>query len=250
MESRFVTWMTPSEIVSYGFAVSPVVMMNEAHNGMSRCARTRRIGREILPAAHAAGCRHLAMEALPNVGDGPAVGVVSLPNGGYVAQPEMREFIDAARALGWTLIAYETSDHDVELSMESTNRREIVQASNLVAACRQIDAPMLVWCGNSHHATLAAQDWTPMGVRFIELAGFRHFSIDQTDTVSFDGVRRPNIELTDELRATLDALGGTAGFVSSDPPPRLEVPEHHDALILSTDNEMIGDPPASLPQFS
>ena len=88
-----------------------------------------------------------------------------------------------------------------------------------------------------------------MGVRFIELAGFRHFSIDQTETVSFGGKRRPNIELTDELRATLDALGGTAGFIAGDEPPGLLVPDHHDALILSTDNDMVGAPPTSILQF-
>jgi hypothetical protein len=243
MDPRAVRWMTPSEIVSHGFAASPVVMMNEAHNGMSRCARTRRIGREILPAAHAAGCRHLAMEALPNVGDGPTVGTVVLPDGGYVAQAEMRAFIDAARALGWTLIAYETSYHDVELSMESTNRRELVQASNLVAAWHQIgQSPMLVWCGNGHHAKRPAMDWTPMGVRFVELAGIEHFAIDQTMTVSFDGVQRPNVELIDAWRAEVDGRGGTAGFVAGDVPDGLDHwLDIYDALILSTDNEMIGE---------
>ena len=92
------TWMTPSEIASYGFARSPVVMMNEAHNGMSRCARTRRIGREILPAAHAAGCRTLAMEAIPNLGEGPSL-LTSPPEVGYLAQPEMRELVEGAWAM-------------------------------------------------------------------------------------------------------------------------------------------------------
>jgi hypothetical protein len=233
-----VTWMSPSEIVSHGFGTSPVVMMNEAHNMWLRCARTRRIGREILPTAHDAGCRHLAMEALPNMGDGPTVGVESLPDGGYVAQPEMCEFIDAARGLGWTLVGYEIC-YDDGLSIESTNRRELVQASNLVAAWHLIDeAPMLVWCGNGHHAKRSAMDWIPMGVRFTELAGFEPFSIDQTATVSFAAGHHPNIELTDDLRRTLDGFGGTAGFVAADPPPGLEVPDHFDALILSRDNDM------------
>lgn len=251
MDPRAVTWMTPSEIVTQGFATSPVVMMNEAHNGMSRCARTRQVGREILPAAHAAGCRHLAMEALSNLGRGPTIGVASLRDGGYLAQPEMREFIDAARDLGWTLIGYEIGwtvtpieRRDNPLTWAATNHRELVQAENLVAAWLQIDhAPMLVWCGNGHHATIAAREWTPMGVRFRDLAGVEHFAIDQTQTVSFDGVRPPNIELTDELRAALGMRGGTAGLIASDPPPGLEAPDHFDALILSTDNEMIGDPP-------
>jgi hypothetical protein len=243
MEPRAVTWMTPSEIVTHGFATSPVVMMNEAHNGMSRCARTRRVGREILPAAHEAGCRHLAMEAFPNVGE---TSVLTVPpfNTGYLRQPEMGELVQAAADLGWMFVAYEINYHDDELSMESTNRRELVQAENLVAAWHEIDrAPMLVWCGNSHHAKRSAMDWTPMGVRFMQLAGFEHFSIDQTKTISFAPGHQPCIELTDELRRELAARGGTSGFVAADPPPGLEVPDHCDALILSTDNEMIGHPP-------
>jgi hypothetical protein len=247
--------MTPSEIVTYGFGVSPVVMMNEAHNGMSRCARTRRIGREILPAAHSAGCRHLAMEALPNLDAGPTVGVVSLPDGGYVAQPEMREFIEAARGLGWTLVSYEIGwlvrpqEHQNDpLTMAATNHRELVQAENVVAAWHQIgNAPMLVWCGNSHHAKRSAMDWTPMGVRFVELAGIEHFAIDQTLTIAFAPGQPPCIELTDAWRAELDVRGGTAGFVTDDSPEGLDMwLELFDGLILSTDNEMIGDPPLRL----
>jgi hypothetical protein len=105
--------MSPSEIVSYGFATSPVVMMNEAHNGMSRCARTRRIGRESLPM--------------------------------------------------------------------SPSRR------------------------------------------------------------SFAPEQRPNIELTDAWRAELDSRRGTAGFVTVVSPEGLEVPDHSDALILSTDNAMVDE---------
>jgi hypothetical protein len=120
--------MTPSEIVAHGFTASPVVMMNEAHNGMARCARTRRIGREILPAAHDAGCRHLAMEAIPNAGEGPTL--LTSPAGiGYLAQPEMRDFVDAAVRLGWTFVAYEINSQDDALTMEATCRRRIRRSS-------------------------------------------------------------------------------------------------------------------------
>jgi hypothetical protein len=243
MEQRAVTWMTPSEIVTYGFATSPVVMMNEAHNGMSRCPRTRQVGREILPAAHEAGCRHLAMEAFPNVGE---TSILTLPpyDTAYLRQPEMRAFVQAATDLGWTFVAYEINHPDAELSMKSTNRRELVQAENLVASWHEIDrAPMLVWCGNSHHAKLGGGGWVPMGVHFKNLAGLDQFSIDQTETISFTPGHRPYLELTDELRRELAVRGGTSGFVAADPPPGLVVPDHVDALILSTDNEMVGDPP-------
>jgi hypothetical protein len=245
-----VTWMTPPEIVAYGFERSPVVMMNEAHSRMSRCARTRRTGREILPAAHEAGCRHIAMEALPNLDAGPTFGVTSLPKLGYAGQPDMRELIHAALDLGWTLIAYEIgwlvtppAHRDDPLTWDATNHRELVQAENLVSAWHQInEAPMLVWCGNSHHAKRSAMEWTPMGVRFLELAGIEHFAIDQTQTISFTPGDRPNVELTAEWRAQLELRGGTAGFVAIDAPEGLDVPDHCDALILSTDNEMVDEP--------
>jgi hypothetical protein len=59
-----VIWRTPEELVEIGFERSRVVMMNEAHNGLERCIRTRDIGRRILPTALRLGVRHLAMEAL------------------------------------------------------------------------------------------------------------------------------------------------------------------------------------------
>lgn len=209
------TWMTPSEIVIHGFATTPVVMMNEAHNGWSRCARTRRIGREILPAAHEAGCRHLAMEALPNQAGGANILTSPSLEHGYLAQPEMRELVEAAARLGWSFVSYEINYHDDEVSMDATNRRELVQAEYLVAAWQQIDRrPLLVWCGNSHHAKIDGQGWTSMGVHFKNLAGFEQFSIDQTATISFAPGNRPNIELTDDLRAAIDARGGTAGFIA------------------------------------
>jgi hypothetical protein len=57
-------WRTPQELVEEGFRRSRVVMLNEAHDGLTRCVRTRQLGRQILPSAHAMGVRHLAMEAL------------------------------------------------------------------------------------------------------------------------------------------------------------------------------------------
>ena len=40
-------------------------MANEAHNGFARCVRTREVGVRMIWAAHEAGGRRLAMEALP-----------------------------------------------------------------------------------------------------------------------------------------------------------------------------------------
>jgi hypothetical protein len=46
-----------------------------------------------------------------------------------------------------------------------------------------------------------------------------------------------------EHRFSVDLL--TRGDEVLDRPRGLDVPDHHDALILSTDNEMVGEPPPS-----
>ena len=51
-------WRTPQELVQEGFGRGRVVMLNEAHHGLKRCVRTRELGRQILPSAHAMGVRH------------------------------------------------------------------------------------------------------------------------------------------------------------------------------------------------
>jgi hypothetical protein len=63
-EAFSIRWRAPEELVQIGFSRSRVVMMNEAHNGWLRCVRTRTLGTRALPVPHAAGVRHLAMEAL------------------------------------------------------------------------------------------------------------------------------------------------------------------------------------------
>ncbi len=238
------TWLSPDAIVERGFARSRVVMMNEGHNGLVRCPRTRRVGKAILPTAHAAGCRYLALEALWN--RRPGATFVSAHDGsGYLEQPEMRELVDAALALGWKLVAYECNpDHvppgmlDNPMTTEFANWRERRQAENLAAAVAHLDAKLLVWCGNSHHLKISRSDWVPMGVHFVELVGDA-FCIDQLATVSLAPEHRPFRTVTPELAAMLDAFGGTAGFVCDAPPAGYTAPEGWDAMVLSTDNAVI-----------
>jgi hypothetical protein len=54
-------------------------MADEAHNGMARCVRTRDVGVRIVQAAHEAGVRRLAMEALPEP-DADTLGPILLAN--------------------------------------------------------------------------------------------------------------------------------------------------------------------------
>jgi hypothetical protein len=174
-------WRTPQELVEEGFRRSRVVMLNEAHNGLTRCVRTRQLGRQLLPSAHAMGVRHLAMEAL-QPGDAEAANTTRRPPeaaGGYLAQPDMRGLIQAALGLGWTLWRYEADiDHapaalveQGSMSQAFTNWREVEQAHNLAGVLAGLTASdrLLVWCGNSHASKLAHDDWTSMGYEFAAL---------------------------------------------------------------------------------
>jgi hypothetical protein len=152
-------WRTVEELIEIGFQRSRVVMMNECHDAWFRCIRTRRIGQRILPAAHQLGVRHLAMEALYPSAVEEANKSRRLPPDawGYLAQPEMRTFIQSALDLGWTLIAYEADSAQEPAGLnerEKNNWREEQQASNLIEALARLpeEARLLVWCGNNHHS--------------------------------------------------------------------------------------------------
>jgi len=58
-------WRPVEDLIRWGFGQAPVVMANEAHSGLTRCVRTREMGVRMIQAAHEAGVRRLAMEALP-----------------------------------------------------------------------------------------------------------------------------------------------------------------------------------------
>jgi hypothetical protein len=242
-------WRTPQELVQEGFRRGRVVMLNEAHDGLKRCVRTRQVGRQVLPSAHAMGARHLAMEAL-SPGDAETANASRRPPhaaDGYLAQPDMGQLIQAALELGWTLWPYEADfDHAptalVEQGLDSqafTNWREAEQARNLAAVLAGLAASdrLLVWCGNSHASTAASHDWTPMGYHFAALVAEGAFVIDQTVTVAFAGLEQQQAALVAELAPILDRYGGTAGLLREDAGP-LSCWPGVDALMVSTDNAM------------
>jgi hypothetical protein len=108
---RMQIWRSPEEIMEIAFQRASVVMMNEAHSGLKRCIRTRQVGQRILPVAHQAGVRHLAMEALFPTFTEKCNSTRYAPQKkeGYLSQPEMRSFIQIALDLGWSLISYEAN---------------------------------------------------------------------------------------------------------------------------------------------
>jgi hypothetical protein len=240
-------WRSVEELVGWGFAHAPVVMANEAHNSLARCIRTREVGVRMIRAAHEAGVRRLAMEALPWPAPdtpGPIVAIPPVP-GGYLAQPDMRRLITVALELGWSLWAYEaeppagTSQAEMR-TMEFTSWREHEQAQNLCRLRAAAPAePLLVWCGNGHAGKEAVQEWAPMGWHFRAMSGTDPFVIDQTVTVTFEG--EPQLwvqELLAALGETLAAHGGTAGILRAHAPAPLDTWPGVDALVVSTGNTL------------
>lgn len=240
-------WCSVEELVRWGFAHARVVMANEAHSGLERCIRTREVGIRMIRAAHEAGVRQLAMEALPWPSDDIPGPIRDIPpaGGGYLTQPDMQRLIASALELGWDLWAYEavfkmTSDTDPAKfrTMEFTNWRDREQAANLCRLTAAAPAePLLVWCGNGHASKIKIGEWTPMGWRFRAMSGTDPFVIDQTVTVSFKGRPQPWVQtLLDELGETLAAHGGTAGILRDQAPAPLDGYDHVDAVVVSTEN--------------
>ena len=242
-------WRSVEELVQWGFAHAPVVMANEAHSGLARCVRTREVGVRMIRAAHEAGVRRLAMEALPWPAGDVAGPILEIPpaSGGYLGQPDMRRLIAAALELGWSLWAYEavkdmTADTDPAtfLTMEFTNWREREQAANLGRLTAADPAePLLVWCGNGHASKNQISDWIPMGWHYRTMSGTEPFVIDQTATVAFEGGPHPGVaELLAGLEETLAAHGGTAAILRDQAPPPLDGRDYADALVVSTENSL------------
>lgn len=145
------------------FGRSQVVMMNEAHDDLRRCVRTREIGRRILPVAHECGARCLAMEALHLPEQVRETNItrhspVPIRQDSYLAQPEMRSLIQTALDLEFDLAHYEANMDEFHageedpMSVGAMNQRDEMQARNLIRVLDALpqDAELLVWCGNSH----------------------------------------------------------------------------------------------------
>jgi len=241
-------WCSVEELTKWGFTCSSVVMANEAHSGLSRCIHTREIGVRIVQAAHQAGVRRLAMEALPWPATDSPGPIRDIPAGaqGYLAQLDMRRLMSAALELGWSLWAYEASiepskDPAEHLTLEFTNWREREQAKNLgqLLAAAPGD-PLLVWCGNGHARKQAVGEWVPTGFHFAATSAVQQFVIDQTVTVDFTGEGpQPWVrELLTAIGETLTAHHGTAGILCDQAPPPLDGWPGVDAVVVSTENAL------------
>lgn len=245
---------SPEELARIGLERSRVVIVNECHNGDRHCPRTRTIGRRLLPIAHDAGVRHLAMEALYEPFAREANQRRRLPSSGlgYLGQEDMRELIAEALALGWSLVPYECDfsrwQGDTRTA-EFGNWRDAEEARNLTEflAGSPQDLKLMVWCGNSHqrktpqrYPGLRGSSWIRLGQRFRELSGIDPFVIDQSVTVEYRSGRSPRRNDVKRYRSDLRELGGTGGFLrDEDPDARWRSDLSADVWLLSLDNSMI-----------
>jgi hypothetical protein len=239
-------WLTIEELARVAFGTQHVVMVNEAHDGMRRCVRTRRVGVRLVAAAHALGVRDLAMEALPPPEPGAPEAWTELPSseGGYLGQPDMRELMGAALVRGWRLWSYEEQTppelmaHPEQLlTMEFTNRREREQALNLAELASRVPR-LFVWCGNGHATRHPVGDWVPMGHQFVQITGRELYVVDQTVTVNWndEDTYLPDGAL-EGLERELAPYGGTASVLHDDAPEPL-LRRDADAFVLSVDNRL------------
>ena len=185
----------------------------------------------------------------------------------YLSQPEMKDFIQAALNLGWTLIPYEANNfkwlsekHGIDFSnadenerhrryrefqsefttLEFTNWREEQQALNIIKALQLLPAntPLLVWCGNSHHSRMGGEEWIPMGYQFKKHSNINPFVIDQIGTIKFDGIDTPLYEeFVKPARELFDQMGGTAGLLREES-MNVFLDDSDDAFLFSTQNEL------------
>jgi len=249
---------TPQELVRIGYQRSRVVMMNEGHNGLKRCVRTRRVGLSILSEAYGAGVKHLAVEAMGLDQAQIANQTRKLPrsdpsDSGLLAQEDLRVLIQAALDLGWTLYAYDFGPPPPGMppahSLETSNWRDLQQATNLAAVLASIPAKerLLVWCGDWHlykrpvrvdfdglHGT-----WVTMGCHFGRLSGVEAFAIDQTQTIQWFPESQdpfPGLMMS-RYGSRLESMGKTAGLLKGEDSD-LDARAGVDAFLLSTENDL------------
>ncbi len=199
-------------------------MVNEGHDGLRRCTRTRDIGVRMIAPAHTAGVRHLAMEALTPDFAAAANRERRLgPGSGCLAQSDLRALMMTALKHDWSLIAYEIDIESISPGrLPSLNERDEQQALNLAAAFNGIASrsKMMVWCGGAHHHKRSMRShegvYEPMGSRFRRTARVTPFCIDQTVTIRSNAPDRESPPAT-RNRRVLQRYGGTAGFLLEEP---------------------------------
>jgi len=130
-------------------------------------------------------------------------------------------------------------------TLEFTNWRERQQGLHLITTLQNLPAntPLLLWCGNNHHAKKAGEGRIPMGHQFQHHSSINPFVIDQLFSVKFDPADDfMETEIVTPFSEELARHGGTAGLLIEELPlsfARFNFQElGDDALLLSAQNEL------------
>lgn len=239
-------WLTIEELAQVAFGTQPVVMVNEVHDGMRRCIRTRRVGVRLVRAAHELGVRDLAMEALPAPVPGAPESWIELPpvEGGYFVQPDMRELARTALGRGWRFVVIRGADAAGSPGVSRSTPDDGVHEQARTRAGAEPGragepVPMLlVWCGNGHATRQVVADWVPMGHQFVQITGRQPYVIDQTVTINWNDQHAYLPDGAVEwLERELAPYGGTAAVRHDDAPEQL-LHRDADAFVLSVDNRL------------
>lgn len=157
------------------------VMLGEEHMN----PQTRSLLLPLLKALHSLGYRYFAAETFSNQLDSTVkAGHTLLETGYYTRDPVFAEAVNEAIKLGYTLVAYESTNEPEEIKKSAepkrSNFREMSQAKNLQERIlsKEPNAKVLVWAGRGHVYTelLESQKghnedevWQPMAYLFSKL---------------------------------------------------------------------------------
>lgn len=86
-------WRPVEDLVRWGFAHAPVVMANEAHNGLARCVRTREVGIRMVQVAHEAGVWRQAADLGRLVAGDPGEPLLVWCGNGHATKEQCQDWI-------------------------------------------------------------------------------------------------------------------------------------------------------------
>ncbi|MGV7209684.1 hypothetical protein ACLB1G_17710 [Oxalobacteraceae bacterium A2-2] len=165
------------------------VLINESHHVPMHRAFTQKLAAEL----RKIGYTYLACETFSTAVEAQPKYVTST-TGYYTNEPVFAGFINAAIADGWTLVPYETEQHDSSLPPDERMRaREVQQAKNIYERifAKDSKAKVLVHVGYGHLTKIGGPTFSPMGMLLARRLGEgATLHIDQTALIAHRDVAR------------------------------------------------------------
>jgi len=159
-----------------------IVLLNEAHHVPMHRAFAKLLAAEL----RKIGYSYLACEGFdPDIPERPEGGVIKNSDGYFLKDPLFADFARSALADGWKLVGYETAEEQQKLApMERIQRREVVQAENLVARifAKDKQAKVFVYVGYNHVLKVPPGEtpsFIPMAEHLRRMTGLETLHIEQ-----------------------------------------------------------------------